>query len=89
MEVTIIPTNRPTRRDLSDMVFKTEEAKWRAENAPKCMKRGDRYLLEPLVSKNQNISAPVNQRDSLQPAQRQPENVGRSEIIAQAGRKVR
>ena len=31
LEVTIIPTNRPTgRQDLSDVVYKTEAAKWKA-----------------------------------------------------------
>jgi len=39
-------TNRPTtRHDLSDMVFKTEEAKWRAvaEECAQMHEAGDRY----------------------------------------------
>jgi preprotein translocase subunit SecA len=93
LEVTIIPTNRPSkRRDLSDVVYKTEEAKWRAV-AIECaeMHHTGRPVLvgTTSVEKSELLSRLLSEQDvphSLLNAK--PENVEReSEIIAQAGRK--
>ncbi|NJO75389.1 MAG: preprotein translocase subunit SecA, partial [Leptolyngbyaceae cyanobacterium RM1_406_9] len=93
LEVTIVPTNRPTkRRDLSDVVYKTEEAKWRAiaEECAEMHKIGRPVLVGTTsVEKSEVLSHLLNERDvphNLLNAK--PENVEReSEIIAQAGRK--
>lgn len=93
LEVTIIPTNRPTtRRDLSDMVFKTEEAKWRAiaEECAQMHEAGRPVLVGTTsVEKSEYLSKLLNQREiPYNLLNAKPENVEReSEIIAQAGRK--
>ncbi|HEY9648151.1 MAG TPA: preprotein translocase subunit SecA, partial [Chroococcidiopsis sp.] len=93
LEVTIIPTNRTTgRRDLSDVVYKTEESKWRAL-ARECaeMHQEGRPVLvgTTSVEKSELLSHLLHELEvphNLLNAK--PENVEReSEIIAQAGRK--
>jgi len=93
LEVTVVPTNRPTRRvDLSDVVYKTENAKWRAV-AQECaeMHQLGRPVLvgTTSVEKSELLSGYLSQLGvphNLLNAK--PENVEReSEIIAQAGRK--
>ena len=93
LEVTTIPTNRISgRKDLSDMVYKTEVAKWRAV-AIECQEMHE--LGRPVlvgttsVEKSEVISRLLSEAEiphNLLNAK--PENVEReSEIIAQAGRK--
>ncbi|MFQ3629733.1 MAG: preprotein translocase subunit SecA, partial [Cyanobacteriota bacterium] len=93
LEVTVVPTNRPTGRvDLSDVVYKTENAKWRAV-AQECaeMHQMGRPVLvgTTSVEKSELLSSYLSQLGvphNLLNAK--PENVEReSEIIAQAGRK--
>jgi len=93
LEVTIIPTNRNNvRQDLSDVVYKTEEAKWKAV-AYECaeMHEVGRPVLvgTTSVEKSEVLSHLLQQlgvNHNLLNAK--PENVEReSEIIAQAGRK--
>jgi preprotein translocase subunit SecA len=93
LEVTIVPTNRVSKRkDLSDVVYKTEEAKW-AAIAAECaeMHEEGRPVLvgTTSVEKSELLSRLLKEQDiphSLLNAK--PENVEReSEIIAQAGRK--
>ncbi|HEY9640113.1 MAG TPA: preprotein translocase subunit SecA, partial [Coleofasciculaceae cyanobacterium] len=93
LEVTIIPTNRPTgRQDLSDMVFKTEPAKWRAI-AQECaeMHESGRPVLvgTTSVEKSEVLSRLLSElKVPHNLLNAKPENVEReSEIIAQAGRK--
>ncbi len=93
LEVTVIPTNRTTsRHDWSDMVFKTEEAKWRAI-ADECaqMHEAGRPVLvgTTSVEKSEYLSNLLNERGvPYNLLNARPENVEReSEIIAQAGRK--
>ena len=92
LDVTIIPTNRPTgRADLSDVVYKTEDAKWAAV-AQDCadMHRDGRPVLvgTTSVEKSELLSQLLNDLNvehNLLNAK--PENVEReSEIVAQAGR---
>ncbi|MEM7066923.1 MAG: preprotein translocase subunit SecA [Cyanobacteria bacterium P01_B01_bin.77] len=92
IEVTIIPTNRPiARNDVSDVVYKTESAKWNAI-AKECaeMHESGRPVLvgTTSVEKSELLSGLLHQLDvehNLLNAK--PENVEReSEIVAQAGR---
>ncbi len=93
LEVTTVPTNRTNiRRDLSDVVYKNEEAKWNAI-ALECSEMHDvgRPVLvgTTSVEKSELLSALLAEKSvphNLLNAK--PENVEReSEIIAQAGRK--
>jgi preprotein translocase subunit SecA len=93
LEVTIIPTNRKTgRHDLSDVVYKTEDAKWQsiAQECAEMHEVGRPVLVGTTsVDKSEVLSALLNELQvphNLLNAK--PENVEReSEIIAQAGRK--
>jgi preprotein translocase subunit SecA len=93
LEVTGVPTNRNNkRRDLADVVYKTEEAKWKAV-AAECAEMhtlGRPVLVGTTSVENseylsrllQNLKIPHNLLNA------KPENVEReSEIVAQAGRK--
>ncbi|HEY9747412.1 MAG TPA: preprotein translocase subunit SecA [Allocoleopsis sp.] len=93
LEVTIVPTNRKTGRvDVSDVVYKTEEAKWKAV-AAECAEihQIGRPILvgTTSVEKSELLSHLLHQQGiphNLLNAK--PENVEReSEIVAQAGRK--
>ncbi|MBD2100859.1 preprotein translocase subunit SecA [Leptolyngbya sp. FACHB-261] len=93
LEVTIIPTNRFTgRKDLSDVVYKTEEAKWKsiAEECAEMHTTGRPVLVGTTsVEKSEYLSRLLQAKSiphNLLNAK--PENVEReSEIVAQAGRK--
>jgi preprotein translocase subunit SecA len=93
LEVTAIPTNRTNiRKDLSDVVYKNEEAKWRAvaEECAQMHEVGRPVLVGTTsVEKSELLSRLLSERHiphNLLNAK--PENVEReSEIIAQAGRK--
>jgi preprotein translocase subunit SecA len=93
LQVTIIPTNRISKRhDLSDVVYKTEQAKWRAiaEECAEMHKIGRPILVGTTsVEKSELLSGLLAQQGiphNLLNAR--PENVEReSEIVAQAGRK--
>lgn len=93
LEVTTIPTNRSNvRRDLSDVVYKTEEAKWQAvaQECAEMYKEGRPVLVGTTsVEKSELLSrllSALNTPHNLLNAK--PENVEReSEIVAQAGRK--
>ncbi|MFN3926151.1 MAG: preprotein translocase subunit SecA [Pseudanabaenaceae cyanobacterium] len=93
LDVTVIPTNRPSRRkDLPDEVYKTEMGKWRAV-ARECQELHEigRPVLvgTTSVEKSEHLSRLLSQMGiphNLLNAK--PENVEReAEIIAQAGRK--
>lgn len=92
LEVTVIDTNKPSRRrDLADVVYKTEEAKWKAV-AQECaeMHQTGRPVLvgTTSVEKSELLStllSELNIPHNLLNAK--PENVEReAEIVAQAGR---
>ena len=93
LEVTIIPTNRITgRRDVPDVVYKTEAAKWNAiaQECAEFHEKGRPVLVGTTsVEKSEVLSRLLNELQvphNLLNAK--PENVEReSEIIAQAGRK--
>jgi preprotein translocase subunit SecA len=93
LEVTTIPTNRTNiRRDMSDVVYKTEEAKWKAiavecaqmheEGRPVLVGTTSVEKSEVLARLLAELKIPHNLLNA------KPENVEReSEIVAQAGRK--
>ncbi len=93
LQVTIIPTNLPSKRtDLPDVVYKTEEAKWRAvaEECAQMHEMGRPVLVGTTsVEKSELLSGLLQEKGiphNLLNAR--PENVEReSEIVAQAGRK--
>ncbi|PZO22537.1 MAG: preprotein translocase subunit SecA [Leptolyngbya foveolarum] len=92
LEVTIIPTNRPSaRRDLADVVYKTENAKWNAI-AQECadMNKTGRPVLVGTTSVEKSEVLSLLLSDLKVPhnlLNAKPENVEReSEIVAQAGR---
>lgn len=93
IEVTIIPTNRPSdRADLPDVVYKTEIAKWKAiaEECQEMHESGRPVLVGTTsVEKSEFLAKLLQERKiphNLLNAR--PENVEReSEIVAQAGRK--
>ncbi len=92
LEVTVIPTNRVRqRRDESDMVFKTEEGKWKAI-ARDCaeMHQAGRPVLvgTTSVEKSEYLSGLLKQEGvANELLNARPENVEReAEIVAQAGR---
>ena len=92
LEVTVIDTNRPSqRRDVADVVYKTETAKWKAvaEECAEMHETGRPVLVGTTsVEKSELLSALLSQRNiphNLLNAK--PENVEReAEIVAQAGR---
>ena len=92
IEVTIIPTNRPIARgDKSDVVYKTEPAKWKAlaQECAEMHETGRPVLVGTTsVEKSELLSGllqQLNVEHNLLNAK--PENVEReSEIVAQAGR---
>ncbi len=93
LQVTIVPTNRPSQRyDFADVVYKTGDAKWQAVAAEcgEMHKMGRPVLVgttsvehsERLSKLLQKIDIPHNLLNA------RPENVEReSEIVAQAGRR--
>jgi len=93
LEVTVIPPNRKLqRRDLPDVVFKTEDAKWRAiaQECAEMHEKGRPVLVGTTsVEKSELLSALLNQlKIPHNLLNAKPENVEReSEIVAQAGRK--
>ncbi|MBD2035943.1 preprotein translocase subunit SecA [Leptolyngbya sp. FACHB-321] len=93
LEVATIPTNRPTgRRDLSDVVYKTEDAKWNAiaEECAQMHEVGRPVLVGTTsVEKSELLARLLQDRNiPFNLLNAKPENVEReSEIIAQAGRK--
>jgi preprotein translocase subunit SecA len=94
LQVTIIPTNLPSRRaDLADVVYKKEIGKWQAvaEDTANMHEKGRPVLVGTTsVEKSELISQLLHQKGiehNLLNAK--PENVEReSEIVAQAGRKT-
>ncbi len=92
LQVTIVPTNRPTgRKDLSDVVYKTEAGKWKsiAQECAEMHQEGRPVLVGTTsVEKSELLSRLLGQlKVPHQLLNAKPENVEReSEIVAQAGR---
>jgi preprotein translocase subunit SecA len=94
LQVTIIPTNLPSKRaDLSDVVYKKEIGKWQAvaEDCANMHSLGRPVLVGTTsVEKSELLSQLLQQKGiEHQLLNARPENVEReSEIVAQAGRKT-
>ncbi|BAP17040.1 preprotein translocase subunit SecA [cyanobacterium endosymbiont of Epithemia turgida] len=93
LQVTIIPTNRPSQRyDFPDVVYKTETAKWRAvaDEVEKLHHQGRPILVGTTSVEKSEVLSQLLQTKKIPHnlLNARPENVEReSEIIAQAGRK--
>ncbi len=92
LEVTVIPTNRPrNRKDMADMVFKTEVGKWRsvAKECAEMHETGRPVLVGTTsVEKSEYLSELLKELEiHHELLNARPENVEReAEIVAQAGR---
>lgn len=93
LQVTVIPTNRKSqRRDISDVVYKAEQGKWKAiaQECAEMHELGRPVLVGTTsVEKSELLSQLLSQLEiPHQLLNAKPENVEReSEIVAQAGRK--
>ena len=93
LQVTIIPTNRPSKRgDLSDVVYKNEKAKWQAisDECEEMYKMGRPVLVGTTSVEKSEVLATflASKKIPHNLLNARPENVEReSEIVAQAGRK--
>jgi preprotein translocase subunit SecA len=94
LEVVVLPTEKPLlRKDLSDLVYQTELAKWKAvlEQSKTCFEKGQPILIGTAsVEKSEFLSELFNlSKIPHQVLNAKPENVRReSEIVAQAGERA-
>ncbi len=94
LQVTIIPTNLPSRRaDQADVVFKKEIGKWQAvaEDTSNMHERGRPVLVGTTSVEKSELISQLLQEKGIEHnlLNAKPENVEReSEIVAQAGRKT-
>jgi len=94
LQVTIIPTNLPSRRaDLADVVFKQEIGKWQAvaEDTSNMHEKGRPVLVGTTSVEKSELLSRLLQEKGIEHnlLNAKPENVEReSEIVAQAGRKT-
>jgi len=91
MDVVVIPTNRPMiRRDLPDMVYKTERAKFKAvvEEIKARHDRGQPVLVGTIsVEKSEMLSKMLKRQGIPHQVLNAVNHAREAEIIAQAGRK--
>ena len=91
LEVVVLPTEKPlVRKDLADLVYQTELAKWKAvlAESQKCYEKGQPILIGTAsVEKSEFLSELFTiSKIPHQVLNAKPENVKReSEIVAQAG----
>jgi len=94
LQVTIIPTNLPSRRaDQADVVFKQEIGKWQAvaEDTSNMHEKGRPVLVGTTSVEKSELISQLLQEKGIEHnlLNAKPENVEReSEIVAQAGRKT-
>jgi preprotein translocase subunit SecA len=94
LQVTIIPTNLPSKRaDLADVVFKQEIGKWQAvaEDSANMHEKGRPVLVGTTSVEKSELISQLLQAKGIEHnlLNAKPENVEReSEIVAQAGRKT-
>ncbi|MCU0680011.1 MAG: preprotein translocase subunit SecA [Planctomycetes bacterium] len=90
LETVVIPTNKPNvRKDLNDLIYKTEEGKYKAVIAE--VKRrnelGQPILIGTISIEKNELLAEMMEREGLHPQMLNAKNHFReAEIIAQAGR---
>ena len=91
LEVLVLPTEKPLlRKDVSDLVYQTELAKWKAvlEQSKKCFEKGQPILIGTASVEKSEFLSELFQISKIphQVLNAKPENVRReSEIVAQAG----
>ncbi|HEY8394802.1 MAG TPA: preprotein translocase subunit SecA, partial [Thermaerobacter sp.] len=90
LEVVVIPTNKPMiRRDLPDVIYKTEAAKFRAvvEEIAECHRRGQPVLVGTIsIEKSERLSEMLKRRGIPHQVLNAKYHEKEAEIIAQAGR---
>src|SRR5262249_1813929 len=90
LDVSVIPTNRPvTRKDLDDVVYKTEKAKFTAilNDIKKCKEKGQPVLVGTVsIEKSELISGFLKRAGIQHNVLNAKHHEREAEIIAQAGR---
>ncbi len=90
LEVVVIPTNLPMiREDKNDVIYKTEEAKFRAvvEDIVSCYERGQPVLVGTVsIEKSERLSAMLRKRGIPHQVLNAKHHAREAEIVAQAGR---
>ncbi|WP_287153758.1 preprotein translocase subunit SecA [Candidatus Solincola tengchongensis] len=90
LEVVVIPTNLPMiREDKNDVIYKTEEAKFRAvvEDIASCYERGQPVLVGTIsIEKSERLSAMLRKRGIPHQVLNAKHHAREAEIVAQAGR---
>ncbi len=90
LEVVVIPTNLPMiRTDHNDVIYKTEEAKFRAvvEDIAACYERGQPVLVGTIsIEKSERLSAMLKKRGIPHQVLNAKHHAREAEIVAQAGR---
>ena len=90
LEVVVIPTNLPMiREDKNDVIYKTEEAKFRAvvEDIASCYQRGQPVLVGTIsIEKSERLSAMLRKRGIPHQVLNAKHHAREAEIVAQAGR---
>ncbi|NPV60182.1 MAG: preprotein translocase subunit SecA [Actinobacteria bacterium] len=90
LEVVVIPTNLPMiRTDHNDVIYKTEEAKFRAvvEDIVSCHERGQPVLVGTIsIEKSERLSAMLKKRGIPHEVLNAKHHAREAEIVAQAGR---
>ena len=93
LEVVVLPTSKPMeRKDLSDLVYQTELAKWKAvlKKSKECFEKGQPILIGTATVEKSEFLSELFEISKVphQVLNAKPENVTReSEIIAQAGQR--
>ncbi len=90
LDVVVIPTNRPMiREDHPDVIFKTEEGKFRAvvEEIIDCHRRGQPVLVGTTsIEKSERLSSMLKRRGIPHEVLNAKHHAREAEIVAQAGR---
>ena len=91
LEVTVIPTNQPMiRKDLPDVIYKTEKEKFRAviEDIVEANKKGQPVLVGTIsIEKSELLSEMLRKRGIAHNVLNAKQHEREAEIVAQAGRK--
>ncbi len=91
LETVVIPTNKPMiRKDLSDVIYKTEEAKFKAvvDDIVERHKRGQPVLVGTIfIEKSERLSKMLKRRGILHQVLNAKYHEMEAQIIAQAGKK--
>ena len=90
LQVVPIPTNRPVvREDLADLIFKTEDAKFRAvvEDIAERHEKGQPILVGTIsVEKSEHLSRELHRRGIRHEVLNAKQHTREAQIVAQAGR---